>query len=537
MEIQARISERTLSKVTRLFNATLTDILNELLQNARRAGATRVKVEVVNENYLSITDDGVGIDDPQILLTLGNSDWEEETQHREDPAGMGIFSLANREVEIRSRDWFVNLTPANFTGELPAQVQPTELRVGTVVSFRLKEGEVFIKKVLDSVAKYYPSTVEFNGTLIEQKDFLQNALYIEEWRGLRMGVFDNYYPSLNVLNFYGINLSHNLPSIEQVNQYTRKLGVKIDIVDCPDIKLVLPARKELVENQFLLELYNEVRGVIYRYLSTLEFHQLPHSLWQQALALGLTLPEAKAELKEYQPEVADHYANNWNEKVPVTDNTLIISESVEPVEQQIFWREFEKAKLSYTPVRRQPQYEGYTWYDRIPVLSNIEFAIAIDGKQLTPEDAEAEYGNRDKVEVDDIVITTTLTQLDGTSEQITFSSDLYLCQDEDSDCLGDVTIYLKRGHKISVDELANLLEAAFFFPSDDVESDSYGTQQEYFQEAAYERAKETLLSSQEITMENLRSRLEEIRSLLPEGARADISLSPDNISIEIHQGE
>lgn len=70
--IQARTSDRTLGKVTRLFNASLQDILNELLQNARRAGATLVKVEVFtsDRSYLSISDNGSGIDDPAILLTV-----------------------------------------------------------------------------------------------------------------------------------------------------------------------------------------------------------------------------------------------------------------------------------------------------------------------------------------------------------------------------------------------------------------------------------------------------------------------------------
>jgi hypothetical protein len=66
--------------------------------------------------YLSLTDNGTGIDDPAILLTLGDSDWEEETQNREDPAGMGIFSLANRGAEIHSNGWSVRLEPSHFCG-------------------------------------------------------------------------------------------------------------------------------------------------------------------------------------------------------------------------------------------------------------------------------------------------------------------------------------------------------------------------------------------------------------------------------------
>jgi hypothetical protein len=171
------------------------------------------------------------------------------------------------------------------------------------------------------------------------------------------------------------------------------------------------------------------------------------------------------------------------------------------------------------------------------MLSEIQFTIMIDSKQLTPQDTEAGYGNHGKVEVDDIIITATVIQRDKSSTQINLSTDLYLYQDEDSFSWEEITIYLKRGHKIGVDELANLLEASYFFPSDDGEADSYETQETDFQEFAHLRATEILLSSEEAFLENFRLRLNEIRWMLPEGARAEITMSHEGITIQIHQGE
>jgi Histidine kinase-, DNA gyrase B-, and HSP90-like ATPase len=88
--IQAQVSPSTLGKVSRLFNSSLTDCLNELLQNARRAGATTVKMTLSDDRLLTLEDDGTGIAHPQTLLTLGESDWSEETKQQEDPAGMGV---------------------------------------------------------------------------------------------------------------------------------------------------------------------------------------------------------------------------------------------------------------------------------------------------------------------------------------------------------------------------------------------------------------------------------------------------------------
>jgi hypothetical protein len=95
-----------------------------------------------DDRLLTLEDDGTSIAHPQTLLTLGESDWSEETKQQEDPAGMGVFSLANRNVTIRSHDWLVHLTPAHFTGEAIASVDPCERISGTRLSFILKETEV-----------------------------------------------------------------------------------------------------------------------------------------------------------------------------------------------------------------------------------------------------------------------------------------------------------------------------------------------------------------------------------------------------------
>ena len=41
--LRARVGDGAIDKVTRMFNAGLSDICTEMLQNARRAGATAVR--------------------------------------------------------------------------------------------------------------------------------------------------------------------------------------------------------------------------------------------------------------------------------------------------------------------------------------------------------------------------------------------------------------------------------------------------------------------------------------------------------------
>ena len=104
--VRAQVDPAAVTKVTRLFNNTIGDVLAELIQNARRAAATTVilkTTEAENGVELSVCDDGTGIDDPTVVLALGRSGWDAGVARREDPAGIGVFSLAGRDVSIRSR--------------------------------------------------------------------------------------------------------------------------------------------------------------------------------------------------------------------------------------------------------------------------------------------------------------------------------------------------------------------------------------------------------------------------------------------------
>ena len=126
--VTARIDTAAMNKVTRFFNASTDAIIGEMLQNARRAGATEVRI-TTHDNQITIEDDGMGIGDPQQLLEFGASGWNDERSKAEDPAGMGFFSLARRNATVESwteagAGWRMELTPAHFTGEAVANVCP-----------------------------------------------------------------------------------------------------------------------------------------------------------------------------------------------------------------------------------------------------------------------------------------------------------------------------------------------------------------------------------------------------------------------------
>ncbi len=98
MKVQVRVNERGALRNGRFaFTNKLTPFTNkltlvsELLQNARRAGATQVTiVHDATARRLTVIDNGCGIEDFQRLLTFNESGWDEDTIRTEHAFGLGF---------------------------------------------------------------------------------------------------------------------------------------------------------------------------------------------------------------------------------------------------------------------------------------------------------------------------------------------------------------------------------------------------------------------------------------------------------------
>ena len=81
------------------------------------------KVEITNhDEHVTVRDNGEGIDDFSRLLDLGGSGWEETLESSEDPAGVGLFCLAPRQVTIRSNGQIATISDDGWTGT-PVEIQ------------------------------------------------------------------------------------------------------------------------------------------------------------------------------------------------------------------------------------------------------------------------------------------------------------------------------------------------------------------------------------------------------------------------------
>jgi hypothetical protein len=532
------INPKLIEKARNFFNASLTDIFNELLQNARRAEATCMTITFnTTTTTLTVEDNGSGIFRDGITIDLGGSGWDGAMQTSEDPAGCGLFSLASRTCLIESRGVKITLDERKFCGQEDVAIEQGADIPGTRLSFPLTEQEArSYRGIAEACALYYPLPVLVDGKELPRKQFLEAALYRHSWAGLTLGVVEHYWK--NQINFHGLVIDTHLPKVEW--HWNRSLTVCIDVDNCPELQLVLPARKEVVRNQFFETLKNECRRAIYQYVAFQYASGKPHRLsyedWLRAAELGIDLPEAEPMLEAYVPRTANPDDWETSEDLQVTERTIVIEADLDPPDAQAFWRGFENAELPYHLVAACDKYRGYSWYDKLPTLSNVTFQIQFGDRTLTPEEAATEGG---QVRPDEIIVTATIAHSDGTSETISFTTDVDFYGEEvfywsDMEC---VTLFVTKGSTIEVKYLVKMLKQSFFYPSDDSSSDSWTTQEEDFTEEATSRAHKILSCEDVARKERIRLVVDRhLRWLLPRGQETAIRLTSDGaVAVEFRE--
>ena len=327
--IRGALGEKVLRKSPELFNQSLPTVLAEVLQNARRAGATRVEIEHFGEQgqaTLVVRDDGHGIADMGKLVTFGASAWDERTDLVENAAGMGVFSLASRGVTVRSLGRRVTLSRAVFCGEADAAVLPDPgMDAGTELTFPVTEAGV--AWLVEQACRFYPLPVTLNGKPVEQRDFLAGAEHVVEWQGLRLGVFPEPGPqvldlfdrhrgwsSRLYLNFHGhVVECGTAVALAEVGGPTR--SVFVDVMSAPDLRLVLPARNEPIDNDFLRAMRALAERTLLEAVARQPKHSLAFADAKRAERLGITLPPVEITLASWRMETDKR--QNWLDHVAV----------------------------------------------------------------------------------------------------------------------------------------------------------------------------------------------------------------------------
>lgn len=544
--LRARVSPQAISKVTRIFNGTLDDIFNELLQNARRAGASAVAITTEHLDdacLITVADDGAGIADPVDLVSLGQSDWSDECREREDPAGMGFFSLAGLDTVVRSSSdtssFTLAISGSAWTGDADIAVLPWEGPRGTRIAFHFApQPDSKLERTIQAAVRHFPLPVTLNGAELAQADFLAGAYAVIEREGYRIGIFSNAYSEYhNTINFHGLTLRHKLPIIKEVHH--THWSVKVDIIDAPELVLVLPARKEVFCNAALDRLIDLCREAIFAVIRQQPYHRLSFEDWLLASANAAAFPEAARELPPWGPICARDSYHEISKYTAIGSDAAIYADD-DACQSVTFarvlsWSRGEGSDLEphclpkpcpmtfFTAVR---QFAGYPWYDALPHLTRVaETMLDADGVE-TQAEADPATCRPERI---------ILTFEDQHGASLDLETDFTIAEDEsywsDPD---SARIALTRNSTLDPGDLTELIIDAVFSPSDDSDADSYDTQETRFRHDAAVRAHDILEGADAATLAGIRMAFgDRVAWRIPHGRTLHLSWSSDKVSLEL----
>jgi len=390
--IQAQVSTRLLSKASRLFTGTLEGRIIEILQNSRRAGATHVNI-INKDGFVTVCDNGGGIEDFSKLLSLGDSDWDNAMEKAEDPAGVGVFCLAPRKLTICSGNRKVCITEKAWTGEPVPILENSDSINGAILVFK---DEPWKFDTVEKHAVFTGLAVTVDGKKCSKESFYSETAVGYASLGCRIEVrpkkalnkwherFRSGYYSKDILvNFHGqvIDFSYSPVSDEE-------LTFLVDMTGEPTgIRLMLPARTRLIENEAFEKLKTAIEVQAYRFIQKRGSHKLPFKEYKRAEELGINLPEAEPVfyvglLAGDTPEPIEvSMPNNFPLK-KCYRLSKDCQDGCETDEANVhLLAATGKFKEPFVPVSISPSYDGYSWTD-LSTIDKVEVAV---GKQLGSE--------------------------------------------------------------------------------------------------------------------------------------------------------
>lgn len=159
--------------------SSITSVVDELIQNSQRAGATKVDIDIVGNEYRQ-KDNGTGLSDPNMLFEKSSSGWVSIADTK-TPFGEGFFStFAIADViTARSKNWVavVDVNKAIKDGKLDFPIEET---VNETVGFSVRlEGELIRENAdklmihVKELCSIVPMEVTLNGEVIEHVELLK----------------------------------------------------------------------------------------------------------------------------------------------------------------------------------------------------------------------------------------------------------------------------------------------------------------------------------------------------------------------------
>lgn len=174
MQIQVRINEEGALRDQRYAFTDRFTLVSELLQNARRAGATRIEIQYdAAAQVLQVGDDGCGLDDFQKLLSFHESGWDAATNAEERPFGVGFSKClyAATRCIVRSGHHKVDIDTVAALAKAPIEVEQTT-EADAVVGTRIELHGVDLPDLgtrVEALCLGFPVEVLFNGQALSRR--------------------------------------------------------------------------------------------------------------------------------------------------------------------------------------------------------------------------------------------------------------------------------------------------------------------------------------------------------------------------------
>ena len=395
--IQAKVNTRLLTKSSRLFTGTLAGRIVEILQNARRAGARHVII-TNREGQVTVRDDGRGIRDFQKLLDLGGSEWDNRLEASEDPAGVGLFCLAPRSLTIRSRGHKVTLNDAGWIGA-PIAIETDAERLPMVPTVNIAGGvgtelsfadDPWDAAMVTPCAVFTGLEVTVDNQPCPKERFLNGratncpelgcriqvvaTTRMTQWH--RSSIIGRAYASNVLLSFHGQVVAFDYRPVSH-----HDLHFLVDMTGKPTgIRLMLPARTCLVENEAYQQLKAAIEREAFLHLQQQGRHRLPYKEYLRAKELGIELSEAEPTYHvgllhtDMQPDPVevvmpkDHALAQCYRLADTTDGEDSDEANVHLLAAL---GQFALPQTPLVPVEIKPEYDGYSWA-KLPTIGSVE---------------------------------------------------------------------------------------------------------------------------------------------------------------------
>lgn len=489
--IRAEIAERAIRQVTSFYDATIGSIFSEIYQNARRAGATQVRVDIDRDKQtVTVTDDGVGIASPEAVLSFGRSDWDRHGD--EHPAGMGLYSLSRRGAHISSRTrgacaaWQAFLEPKHFRGDEAAVVESLEATgpTGTTITFPIAENDDCPETAALTQARYLPIRVTISGTSVPQEPFMAPSRLagIVEESDLVFGICKRD-PWVNgptthdlTINFHGHVVTDDVrtPVVRGLDSWWT---ATVEVKHCPELELVLPTREKIIRNSYLTRLVERMERAIYQVIAE---QPTPQSLIfehaQRAREFGFDITVAENVLVEWaqMPADPDWHGYPARRTAPTPPDAIVVARTLNGnqagmLERALVCEEQDLVRAGEDPgngtrsrlFAETTDFNGFAWYDTMPKAVDLHVEIEVDGERSRVEPEDTTNWIADKVWA-----VLSVRRPDETIETIRIETDMGLSCNEKANYPANAGLVLSRNRPSARGEVAYAVDRALFIVSD-----------------------------------------------------------------------